>query len=33
VVHIEGHMLYVRYERRQEMEYDIPSNARLDEYG
>jgi len=29
VVHIEGHMLYVRYERRQEMEYDIPSNARL----
>jgi DNA-directed RNA polymerase subunit beta' len=28
-VHLEGHTLYIRYERRQEMEYDIPSNARL----
>ncbi|MEZ4666660.1 MAG: DNA-directed RNA polymerase subunit beta' [Anaerolineae bacterium] len=29
VVHLEGHMLYIRYERRQEVEYEIPSNARL----
>ncbi len=29
VVHLEGHMVYIRYERREEMEYDIPSNARL----
>ncbi len=29
VVHLEGHTIYIRYERRQEMEYDIPSNARL----
>ncbi len=29
LVHLEGHTVYIRYERRQEMEYDIPSNARL----
>jgi len=29
VVHLEGHTIYVRYERRQEVEYEIPSNARL----
>jgi DNA-directed RNA polymerase subunit beta' len=29
IVHLEGHMLYIRYEHRQEMEYDIPSSARL----
>jgi DNA-directed RNA polymerase subunit beta' len=29
VVHLEGHAIYVRYERRQEVEYEIPSNARL----
>ncbi len=29
VVHLEGHTLYIRYERRDEVEYDIPSNARL----
>ncbi len=29
VVHLEGHTMYIRYERRQEVEYDIPSNARL----
>ncbi len=29
VVHLEGHTIYIRYERRQEVEYDIPSNARL----
>ncbi|MBL8155067.1 MAG: DNA-directed RNA polymerase subunit beta' [Anaerolineae bacterium] len=29
LVHIEGHIIYIRYERRQEMEYEIPSNARL----
>ena len=29
VVHIEGHTVYVRYERRREEEYEIPSNARL----
>jgi DNA-directed RNA polymerase subunit beta' len=28
-IHLEGHTVYVRYERRQEMEYDIPSSARL----
>jgi DNA-directed RNA polymerase subunit beta' len=28
-VHIEGHDLYIRYERREEQEYEIPSNARL----
>ncbi|GAB4522240.1 MAG: hypothetical protein OHK0046_34580 [Anaerolineae bacterium] len=28
-VHLEGHTIYVRYERRQEAEYDIPSSARL----
>ena len=28
-VHIEGHTVYVRYERRQEEDYDIPSSARL----
>ncbi len=28
-VHIEGHTIYVRYERRQEIEYEIPSSARL----
>jgi len=29
LVHIEGHTLYIRYERRVEEEYEIPSNARL----
>jgi DNA-directed RNA polymerase subunit beta' len=28
-VHIEGHTLYIRYERREEHEYEIPSSARL----
>jgi DNA-directed RNA polymerase subunit beta' len=28
-VHIENRTLYVRYERRQEVEYEIPSSARL----
>jgi DNA-directed RNA polymerase subunit beta' len=28
-VHIEGHTLYLRYERRNVEEYDIPSSARL----
>lgn len=28
-VHIEGNTLYIRYERREEMEYEIPSSARL----
>ena len=28
-VHIEDDELYLRYERRQEVEYEIPSNARL----
>jgi DNA-directed RNA polymerase subunit beta' len=28
-IHLEGHSIYIRYERRQEMEYDIPSSARL----
>ncbi len=28
-VHIEGHDLYIRYERREEHEYEIPSSARL----
>lgn len=28
-VHTEGHSIYIRYERRQEAEYEIPSNARL----
>jgi DNA-directed RNA polymerase subunit beta' len=28
-VHIEGHTIYIRYERRQEAEYEIPSNGRL----
>ncbi|MCB9453665.1 MAG: hypothetical protein H6672_19715 [Anaerolineaceae bacterium] len=28
-IHIEGHTIYIRYERRQEVEYEIPSNARL----
>ncbi|CAG0999525.1 DNA-directed RNA polymerase subunit beta' [Anaerolineae bacterium] len=28
-VHLEGHTLYIRYERREEHEYDIPSSARL----
>jgi DNA-directed RNA polymerase subunit beta' len=28
-VHIEGHTIYIRYERREEMEYEIPSSARL----
>jgi DNA-directed RNA polymerase subunit beta' len=28
-VHMEGHTIFVRYERRQEEEYEIPSNARL----
>src|SRR6202022_3618492 len=27
-VHIEGHMLYIRYEEREEREYEIPSSAR-----
>ena len=29
LIHLEGHTVYIRYERRQEVEYDIPSNARL----
>ncbi|MBI5669341.1 MAG: DNA-directed RNA polymerase subunit beta' [Chloroflexi bacterium] len=29
LVHLEGHTLYIRYERRQEVEYEIPSSARL----
>jgi len=29
IVHLEGHALYIRYEHRQEMEYEIPSSARL----
>jgi DNA-directed RNA polymerase subunit beta' len=29
IVHIEGHTIYVRYERTREEEYEIPSNARL----
>ncbi|GIL11930.1 MAG: DNA-directed RNA polymerase subunit beta' [Chloroflexota bacterium] len=29
LVHLEGHQVYIRYERRQEMEYEIPSSARL----
>jgi DNA-directed RNA polymerase subunit beta' len=29
IIHLEGHQLYIRYERREEMEYEIPSNARL----
>src|SRR5690606_24510706 len=28
-VHIEGNTLYIRYERREEVEYEIPSSARL----
>src|SRR5581483_981007 len=28
-VHLEGHTLYIRYERREEREYEIPSSARL----
>jgi DNA-directed RNA polymerase subunit beta' len=28
-VHIEGHTLYIRYEQREEREYEIPSSARL----
>jgi len=28
-VHIEGHTIYIRYERRVEEEYEIPSSARL----
>ncbi len=28
-VHLEGHTVFIRYERRQEMEYEIPSSARL----
>ncbi len=28
-VHIEGHTLYIRYERREEHDYEIPSSARL----
>jgi DNA-directed RNA polymerase subunit beta' len=28
-VHLEGNQLYLRYERRQEVEYEIPSSARL----
>jgi DNA-directed RNA polymerase subunit beta' len=30
-VHIEGHMLYIRYERVVEEEYEIPASARLRE--
>jgi DNA-directed RNA polymerase subunit beta' len=29
LIHLEGHTLYIRYERRQEEEYEIPSSARL----
>lgn len=28
-VHIEGHTLYIRYERREEREYPLPSTSRL----
>jgi DNA-directed RNA polymerase subunit beta' len=28
-VHLEGHTLYIRYERREEIDYEIPSSARL----
>ncbi|MBI5931632.1 MAG: DNA-directed RNA polymerase subunit beta' [Chloroflexi bacterium] len=28
-VHIEGHMLYIRYEKVETVEYEIPSSARL----
>jgi DNA-directed RNA polymerase subunit beta' len=28
-VHIEGHTLYIRYERREEREYPLPSTARM----
>ncbi len=28
-VHIEGNVIYIRYERREEEEYEIPSSARL----
>ncbi len=28
-VHIEGHTLYIRYEKTEEQDYDIPSTARL----
>jgi DNA-directed RNA polymerase subunit beta' len=28
-IHIEGHTIYIRYERHQEEEYEIPSSARL----
>ncbi|HRE48169.1 MAG TPA: DNA-directed RNA polymerase subunit beta' [Aggregatilineales bacterium] len=29
ITHIEGHTLYIRYERREEVSYEIPSSARL----
>ncbi len=29
VVHIEDHTIYVRYERREEAEYELPSSSRL----
>ncbi len=29
LVHLEGHVVYIRYERRQEVDYEIPSSARL----
>lgn len=29
IVHIEGRTIYIRYERRREVEYEIPANARL----
>jgi len=28
-VHLEGNTIYIRYERREEAEYEIPANARL----
>lgn len=28
-IHLEGHKVFIRYERRQEEEYEIPSSARL----
>jgi len=28
-VHLEGNTIYIRYERREEVEYEIPANARL----
>ena len=28
-VHVEGHDLYIRYESREEHQYEIPSSARL----